>query len=50
MVKVLKIIKSKIDDRVKAIVEGVNIVKKHNKQSATSKGGIESKELANLSL
>ena len=43
--KVLKIIKSKIDDRVKAIVEGINVVKKHTKQSATSKGGIENKEL-----
>ncbi len=43
--KVLKIIKSKVDTRVKAIVEGVNVVKKHTKQSATSKGGIESKEL-----
>ena len=28
----------------RAIVEGVNVVKKHNKQSATSKGGIESIE------
>ena len=43
--KVLKIIKSKVDVRVKAIVEGVNVVKKHSKQTATSKGGIESKEL-----
>ena len=43
--KVLKIIRSKIDSRVKAVVEGVNVVKKHMKQSATSKGGIESKEL-----
>ena len=43
--KVLKILKSKIDDRIKAIVEGVNVVKKHTKQSATSKGGIETKEL-----
>ena len=43
--KVLKIIKSKTDFRIKAIVEGVNIVKKHTKQSATSKGGIENKEL-----
>ena len=31
--KVLKIIKSKVDTRVKAIVEGVNVVKKHTKQS-----------------
>ena len=30
--KVLKIIKSKVDTRVKAIVEGVNVVKKHTKQ------------------
>ena len=30
--------------QTKAIVEGVNIVKKHTKQSATSKGGIESIE------
>ena len=29
----------------KAVVEGVNIVKKHTKQSATSKGGIESIEM-----
>ena len=43
--KVLKILKSKIDKRVKAIVEGINVVKKHTKQSATSKGGIENKEL-----
>ena len=43
--KVLKIVRSKTDPRIKAIVEGVNIVKKHNKQSATSKGGIESKEM-----
>ena len=28
----------------KAIVEGVNIVKKHNKQTATTKAGIESIE------
>jgi large subunit ribosomal protein L24 len=40
--KVLKIIKN--SEHIKAIVEGVNIVKKHNKQSATSKGGIESIE------
>ena len=43
--KVLKVIRSKADSRVKAIVEGVNIVKKHNKQSATNKGGIESIEM-----
>ena len=43
--KVLKIIRSKTDDGVKALVEGVNVVKKHTKQSATSKGGIETKEL-----
>ena len=43
--KVLKIIKSKTDFRIKAIVEGVNVVKKHTKQSATSKGGIESIEM-----
>jgi large subunit ribosomal protein L24 len=43
--KVLKILKSKIDDRIKAIVEGVNVVKKHTKQSATNKGGIESIEM-----
>ena len=43
--KVLKIIKSKVDVRVKAIVEGVNVVKKHSKQTATSKGGIEKIEL-----
>ena len=41
--KVLKIIR--VDDNVKAIVEGINIVKKHIKQSATSKGGIESIEM-----
>ena len=42
--KILKIIKNKnkID---KAIVEGANIVKKHTKQSATQKGGIESIEM-----
>ena len=43
--KVLKIIISKTDFRIKAIVEGVNVVKKHTKQSATSKGGIESIEM-----
>ena len=43
--KVLRIIKFKTDSRVKAVVEGVNIVKKHTKQSATSKGGIESIEM-----
>ena len=42
--KVLKIIKMKnLED--KAIVEGVNIAKKHTKQSATQKGGIESIEM-----
>ena len=36
--KVLKIVKSTVNkSRDKAIVEGVNIVKKHNKQSATTK-------------
>ena len=43
--KVLRIVKLKSDSRIKAVVEGVNIVKKHTKQSATSKGGIENKEL-----
>ena len=42
--KILKIIKNK-DKILKAIVEGANIVKKHNKQSATQKGGIESIEM-----
>ena len=42
--KVLKILK-KSDAADKAIVEGVNIVKKHTKQSATQKGGIESVEM-----
>ena len=42
--KVLKILK-KSDTADKAIVEGVNIVKKHTKQSATQKGGIESVEM-----
>ena len=41
--KILKIIKGK-DKPTKAIVEGANIVKKHTKQSATQKGGIESIE------
>ncbi len=42
--KVLKIIrKQNVAD--KAIVEGANIVKKHTKQSATQKGGIESIEM-----
>ena len=42
--KFLKIIKMKnLED--KAIVEGVNIAKKHTKQSATQKGGIESIEM-----
>ena len=42
--KVLKIIKMKnLED--KAIVEGINIAKKHTKQSATQKGGIESIEM-----
>ncbi len=42
--KILKVIKKKyfVD---KAIVEGANIVKKHTKQSATQKGGIESIEM-----
>tara|TARA_B100000927_G_C16300278_1_gene403202 strand:+ start:331 stop:654 length:324 start_codon:yes stop_codon:yes gene_type:complete len=42
--KVLKILK-KSDTADKAIVEGINIVKKHTKQSATQKGGIESVEM-----
>ena len=42
--KVLRIVKLKSDSRIKAVVEGVNIVKKHNKQSATTKAGIESIE------
>ena len=43
--KVLRIVRLKSDSRIKAVVEGVNIVKKHTKQSATSKGGIESIEM-----
>ena len=43
--KVLRILKLKTDSRVKAVVEGINIVKKHTKQSATQKGGIESIEM-----
>ena len=51
--KVLKVIKNSIiQDKV--IVEGVNIVKKHTKQSASQKGGIESVEMpiyiSNLSI
>ena len=42
--KVLKILRSK-NNQQKAIVEGVNIVKKHTKQSATAKGGIENVEM-----
>ena len=44
--KVLKVVKAKDKNKAKdkAIVEGVNIVKKHNKQSATTKAGIESIE------
>ena len=42
--KVLKVIKN-LTQQDKAIVEGVNIVKKHTKQSATQKGGIESVEM-----
>ena len=43
--KVLKIVKSSESKSIdKAIVEGINIVKKHNKQSATTKAGIESIE------
>ncbi len=42
--KILKVIKKK-DFVDKAIVEGANIVKKHTKQSATQKGGIESIEM-----
>lgn len=42
--KILKIIKNK-EKVLKAIVEGANIVKKHTKQSATQKGGIESIEM-----
>jgi len=51
--KVLKVIKN-LSQQDKAIVEGVNIVKKHTKQSATQKGGIESIEMpiymSNLSI
>ena len=51
--KVLKVIKN-MTLQDKAIVEGVNIVKKHTKQSATQKGGIESVEMpiyiSNLSI
>lgn len=51
--KVLKVIKN-LTLQDKAIVEGVNIVKKHTKQSATQKGGIESVEMpiyiSNLSI
>ena len=43
--KVLKILKNTSNNQIKAIVEGINIVKKHKKQSATSKGGIESIEM-----
>ena len=43
--KVLKILKKTSNNQIKAIVEGINIVKKHKKQSATSKGGIESIEM-----
>ena len=43
--KVLKIVRLKSDSRIKVVVEGINIVKKHTKQSATSKGGIESIEM-----
>ncbi len=42
--KVLKVLK-KNNLQDKAIVEGANIVKKHTKQSATQKGGIESVEM-----
>ena len=42
--RILKIVKGK-DKPIKAIVEGANIVKKHTKQSATQKGGIESIEM-----
>jgi len=42
--KVLKILIS-TKNQNKAIVEGVNIVKKHTKQSATAKGGIENVEM-----
>ena len=51
--KVLKVIKN-LSQQDKAIVEGVIIVKKHTKQSATQKGGIESVEMpiymSNLSI
>ena len=43
--KVLKIVKKKTSPLLKAVVEGVNLVKKHTKQSATSKGGIETIEM-----
>jgi len=42
--KILRVVYKKLG-QPKAIVEGVNIVKKHTKQSATSKGGIESIEM-----
>ncbi len=38
-----KILKVLVDDQ-RVLVEGVNIVKRHTKQSATSQGGIVAKE------
>ena len=42
--KVLRIVKVKSDPRIKAVVEGINIVKKHTKPTKENKGGIISKE------
>ena len=44
--KVLRIVKFKTNPRVKAVVEGVNKVKKHVRPTAESPGGIIDKEAA----
>ena len=52
--KVLRIVKVKSDSRIKAVVEGINIVKKHRKPSQDQPGGIEQIEtfinISNISL
>ena len=42
--KVLRILKLKTNSTIKAVVEGINIVKKHVKTTKEKKGGIISKE------
>ena len=43
--KVLRIVKIKTDSRIKAVVEGINIVKKHRKPTQENPGKIDEIEL-----